>query len=1407
MPEFQLPSLQKVDNTAFSLADGTRLDLASLQTFDTSSISFGFNSTFNAPQLLSFINSDLNLAPGKTINTPAFTNIYASRFSVSSGVTWTNCAATNYEVYANWNTSPTLFSADGAGSLLDVSSLKSLRVYGGSSGAYTYSITANNSGVVDLSGLEVMTGADPFNYGADDWLTLSLANGGSIRLSNLRQVSGRTRLVLGESTTLGLTNLTQMTSGCRVELGVNAAFVAPNLTRLADNFSITFGAGSSLCAPLLREFVNSDLSLGAGSSFTGAPFTNIYASRLSVSGGRSLSVAAVSYELPGSSYYATCSPYYRAYPPKNLFSADGAGSLLDLSSLKSVQVYGAREGYDSGWRNDWTYFITAANQGVIDLSGLEIVYGADPNAYICDCAGNCGYYGQDDWLSFTANNGGVIRLGRLSVNRRTSFSASGPNSALQFASLYLRPPATLNVGVGTELRIRGDFIFENTDTNSIVTELVRFQMDGALPQRLEVGGRDLGPLTAAYRRNFGYSQLVVGSTTNGSIVKLVDTLNNGGRGAAGEPEALYLYGMEGQGLRLLSGSRLMLNGLNCYAAVSGQMVNLRSLIPAGTNSVVFDGGFIGDFGGPIITNMTPSVAVTPPVSSVDVSFNMALQASSFTADDVSISGPGGLVTVTGVSLVGGTTWRISFVPQTADGPYTVRVGPNIDEVAGNFLGMDQNGNGLSGEATDVFSGTFIIDGTPPALLGAYALQNGNRVGLTFDEAVAPAFATNAANYFINGNAVTNAAIRTNGNQVVIMVSPLVGDTFELVANNVTDLLGNTANRTVTGTILPLEPRDIGSPGSDPRDTGSSVAFAETDFDCVGGGSAIWGTSDAFHFLFERRVGDFDVRVRVARQDKPAANNSDVGIMLRESLAANSRKFQATIEGNYYYFGVRYSTGGNVPSPYPHIPGVDTSNPGIPNAWIRLRRQSSVFSAFRGTNGMDWIEYGRVTNDFPTAAYLGLETCANNNNAGQAITASYRGYAEVSPCIITQPQSQAVASGSNVVFGVTARGLPTLAYQWFHDGAVVPGATDSLLTLGAVTTNLVGDYRVVVTNSFGAATSQVATLVVDGVGSGGFEADVSPAPYGNNVVTVSDWVKVGRFVAGLDTVASSSEFMRADCAPRTNDIEGTLPLGNGRLTVADWTQAGRYAAALDPLTPAGGTNAPAGFGSFAPDVKAGASYKLDGTDSSGRSIWAGSSKGVPGQVVSVPVGLEAQGDENALGFTLDFDPARLAYQSASLADGVTGVTLQINAQEAGQGRLGVLLGQSAGQTFAAGSRSLVQVRLVALGTPAAETPLAFGDLPVFREVVNATADPLAADYLSGTVRIVQAGHLAACLPASGSPLELTLTGQAGETYRIEVSSDLVQWSTLSTNKLGSEPVVVLDPQVGSYQRRFYRAVLQ
>lgn len=79
-------------------------------------------------------------------------------------------------------------------------------------------------------------------------------------------------------------------------------------------------------------------------------------------------------------------------------------------------------------------------------------------------------------------------------------------------------------------------------------------------------------------------------------------------------------------------------------------------------------------------------------------------------------------------------------------------------------------------------------------------------------------------------------------------------------------------------------------------------------------------------------------------------------------------------------------------------------------------------------------------------------------------------------IIRQPVSIATNSGASATFDVKFIGGPSM-FQWFWNGAAMPGATNQSYSITNVQANLAGGYQVVVSNGFGAVTSEVATLSV------------------------------------------------------------------------------------------------------------------------------------------------------------------------------------------------------------------------------------------------------------------------------------------------------------------------------------------
>lgn len=73
-------------------------------------------------------------------------------------------------------------------------------------------------------------------------------------------------------------------------------------------------------------------------------------------------------------------------------------------------------------------------------------------------------------------------------------------------------------------------------------------------------------------------------------------------------------------------------------------------------------------------------------------------------------------------------------------------------------------------------------------------------------------------------------------------------------------------------------------------------------------------------------------------------------------------------------------------------------------------------------------------------------------------------------IVTPPVSLAVASGTSVVFSVTASGTPPLSYQWKKNGASILGGTSASYTIPSAATTDAGTYTVTVANAFGSVTT-------------------------------------------------------------------------------------------------------------------------------------------------------------------------------------------------------------------------------------------------------------------------------------------------------------------------------------------------
>jgi hypothetical protein len=335
---------------------------------------------------------------------------------------------------------------------------------------------------------------------------------------------------------------------------------------------------------------------------------------------------------------------------------------------------------------------------------------------------------------------------------------------------------------------------------------------------------------------------------------------------------------------------------------------------------------------------------------------------------------------------------------------------------------------------------------------------------------------------------------------------------------------------------------------------------------------------------------------------------------------------------------------------------------------------------------------------PQAA-LGADAAAAalNTNASQAAQGRLG-------ILLALPAGQSFSAGT--------RQLLTVAFT------LAPNTTAFSATIGfgdqPITREIADVNANIVTTTFTPATITIQ----------GYEADVTPRPSGNNngQVTVADWTQVGRFVAGLDAAALGSEYQRADCAPRSS-------LGDGRLTASDYTQAGRYAAGLDPAVPAGGPTGPPAV-ALAANFDAGwrPSPANDHGDEARwlRAIDEGWGSGT--HFLPLAFDLEARGGENAISFSLSFDPRQWRFVSAAAGADAGEASIIINDDGAAAGRLGVVIALPAGQALMAGARRIAIINFDLLSDDRDNHHLragsiGFSDYPASREVADVEANPL------------------------------------------------------------------------------------
>jgi beta-galactosidase len=399
---------------------------------------------------------------------------------------------------------------------------------------------------------------------------------------------------------------------------------------------------------------------------------------------------------------------------------------------------------------------------------------------------------------------------------------------------------------------------------------------------------------------------------------------------------------------------------------------------------------------------------------------------------------------TGVAAVGGSaqvvvSWDI--VPgattynlwrgTTSGGPYTL-IGGNI---GGVNLGYTDN------EVTNLTTYYYVVtangNGTGPNSVEVSATPAAFVTGLTATEG--------SGQIVLNWNSLPGAAY--NVKRSTVSGGPYTPIALAITVTNYTDsgveacqsyfyvvTAANGGNES-----LPSDEASASVPGGPPpspwlsADIGSvglpgSASYCGGQFTISGSGADIWNTADAFHFVYVYVpvCTNCDIRAFVASVED-TDSNAKAAVMIRESLAANSRQALVDMEPSAgIEFLWRPTTGGS--SSVSSIPGT------APN-WVRLTRTNNTFRGYWSADGNTWTQFGTASITMSNGAYVGLAVCAHDNSVLNTSVIDYVS-ADFLP-VITAPAlapiaNQTVNVGQTVAINASATDTnsppPTLTFS-------------------------------------------------------------------------------------------------------------------------------------------------------------------------------------------------------------------------------------------------------------------------------------------------------------------------------------------------------------------------------------------
>jgi hypothetical protein len=321
----------------------------------------------------------------------------------------------------------------------------------------------------------------------------------------------------------------------------------------------------------------------------------------------------------------------------------------------------------------------------------------------------------------------------------------------------------------------------------------------------------------------------------------------------------------------------------------------------------------------------------------------------------------------------------------------------------------------------------------------------------------------------SGGATNNLIWTVNAGTFVgnVWTSPNAAGTYRITATSVDEpSVSTTTAVTISSPVITMQPSSVNVCNSASTTLSIAALYAST-YQWFFNGSPIAGATNSSYFIpsaIAIDAGSYTVTITNAAG---SVTSHAAMVLIGSSITSNPTSLSIT-QGQTATFSA--AAAGDAPFIY---------------QWYAIAPGGSAGVAITGAISSTYTTPAVSTSSSGAKYYVTVtDTCGTLLTSTSATLTVNTG--NVPPTIITQPVSQTVPIGGTPTLSVTAVGSPTLTYQWYRipagtvNGIAISGATATTYTVPATDTTVSNDqdgYYVIVSNGYGQALSQTATLAI------------------------------------------------------------------------------------------------------------------------------------------------------------------------------------------------------------------------------------------------------------------------------------------------------------------------------------------